>query len=151
MSEDFEGEGILREGEVPLADDKVLSNEESSYFMDAINLGAESGSIEVFGHDIEYTLLNIKKELEVAQIVSEYEGTLGRNRAYRTATVAAAVDKIDGKYIYTPTSPRDAEKIVRRKFEKFSEYYALFIEKVYEEVVKKELDLSKELLDKLSK
>lgn len=151
MADEFEGEGLLQDGDTPLASEEVLTNEEANEFVEAIQLGAASGVADILGHEVEYTLLNIQQELEVARIISDFDNTAGRNRAYKTAVVAAAVDKIDGEYIYVPASPEQARKIIRHKFDTMSKYYALFVDKIYEDVIKKEMETGQNLVNKLSK
>lgn len=139
----------LDENETPVSSEQVLDNEEADQFVEALHLGAASGTATVLGHEIDYRLVNVREELAIGKLISEFEGTQARTKAYKVATVAASIVAIDGEPFYTPLSPD--ENTVAKRFERLQNYYSIFIDEIYSQVIEKETEVGRKLLEKLSK
>ena len=109
-----------------------------------------SKTVDVFGHQVLIKTLTVDLELQVAQILRPWEGTVGFHKAYKTASVAASIYEIDGIPFYTPILPTDKTEIVANKFEKLKAYYPAFVDGVYLRLTEMEQSMI-EVLDKLGK
>ncbi len=91
----------------PVALEDGLSEKDEVEFIEALCLGRRTDTFDVLGHQVEMSTLTIDEELQLALVVKPWEQTQGGTRAYKTAVVAAAVQSIDGKPIYTAINPSD--------------------------------------------
>lgn len=64
-------------------------------------------------HEFVVRTLYTAEKLEISQICAEHENTLGFNRAYKAAVVAAAMITVDGKPILVADKTQNA---VRQKY-----------------------------------
>lgn len=95
-------------------------------------LGALSTEIEMWGHKVVLRTLKAGEELAVGQIVAEYNDTPSQGKAFAIATVAAALETVDGKIIAKPIGPSDSLATIRQKFEYIrANWHWPFIEAVY--------------------
>lgn len=122
--------------------DKSSDAEEGSVSEDTvslINLGKISHSFNLWGHTIVIRTLRINEELEIGQLVALYKDTEHEDRAYITATVAAAIESVDGDPLYMPLGPTSS--LLRAKFDIVKENYywpvVLEIFKEYGELIKR--------------
>lgn len=145
------GEEDLFDGDIPIGQDEFLDGNEEKEFNQALFLGAKRGHLTVLGHEIHYELLNVDKELQITEAVKQWEGTRGWQRAYKTAVAAAAIITIDGEPLYHPLTPQEERQLVQKKFDKLKGYYPIFVDKVYEEVLRVEMDNAEGLIQKLGK
>jgi hypothetical protein len=77
--------------------------------------GRISETFSFAGHEFVMRTLTIGEELAITDICGPYEGTLGQARALATATVAAALESVDGMPLMQSIGP-DPNSSVRQKF-----------------------------------
>lgn len=129
-----------------------LEKEERDYFKNALVIGREEKTDYVFGHKIKVQTTSVAEELQASLLSDKYQQSSGYARAFRTAMVAAYIREIDDKPLYTPISSEDADHIVQRKFDILQTYFPLFVDQVYEQMVKGvESDLAAKVKEKLGK
>lgn len=94
-------------GEIPVA---VRDNIEN-----LLTNGALTATVSVAGHEFVIRTLTIGEELAVADVCKPYSDSLAQARALATATVAAALESVDGRMLMQDLGP-DKSIAVRQKF-----------------------------------
>jgi hypothetical protein len=80
-------------------------------------LGRLTHEFEWLGHRFVIRTLSANDNLAIAQLIKEYSGTVGESRAYVIATVALAIDTVDGIPLPTPIKvEQDAIAWARQRF-----------------------------------
>ncbi len=79
-------------------------------------LGALDKEVEWGGHAFRIRTLKVGEELAVTLIIKDYTETVGQMKAYATATVAAALEQVDGRPLIAPLGP-DIRASVRQRYE----------------------------------
>ena len=125
--------------------------QEKRVFEDALTLGCRSKVVDVFGHQVKIRTTTIREDLQIAEIIRPFENTKGLLKAYKTASVAASIEELDGEVFYTPISPQDQDELVLRKYQKLLDYYSLFVDQVAKEVTALVSEVEKSVIDKLGK
>ena len=94
--------------------------------------GAIFDEFEIAGHVFVIRTLKIGEELSVAEICKDYEGTIAEAKAMATATVAAAIETIDGRPLMRNLGP-DSKNNIRQKFGYVrNKWYWIIIGEIYE-------------------
>lgn len=94
--------------------------------------GAISKEVEVAGHVFVLRTLTIGEELAVAQACRDFEDTTAQAKAIATATVAAALETIDGRPVMRSLGP-DLAANIRQKFQYIrNKWYWIIILELYE-------------------
>lgn len=118
----------------------TFSEEYKLPFEGLLYLGKLSKAVTVFGHKFIVKTLNDAEVLEVFQLLIPYKESQGYTKAYRVAVLAAAIEEVDGKPLYSPLSPSE-EGILRRKFEEVTKWYRCTTEAVYSEYLEFEKEV----------
>ena len=109
---------------------------------DLIYVGRIEETFDLFTHKFTMRSLSVGDEFKIASLVKDLQDSpLARNRAVAAATVAASLERVDGKPI--ATAIRQNEEIIYRKF-------ALVLElswDVIEELYKKYLEIESKVTD----
>jgi hypothetical protein len=113
--------------------------------------GKISKEVEVAGHTFVIRTLSIGEELAIADACREYDGTFAHAKAIATATVAAAIESIDGRSLMRSLGPDD-NKNIRQKFIYIrNKWYWAIINELYEEyllLIEKQIAAFEELRKK---
>jgi hypothetical protein len=136
--------------EIEISVDTILQDKERDEFIEALYLGRKSTTVDVLGHNVSIRTLTVDEELQIALVIKRWEGTQGYTRAYKSAVVAASVSDIDNTPLYVPLSQGEQDNLLKYTFDKIIHYYPIFVDSIYEEVVKLEQTLQP-LLEKLGK
>jgi len=119
-------------------EEQDLQNEEDvnpSLRTDIENLlinGSISVEVQLAGHSFVLKTLTIGEELTIAEICKAYEGNFAQAKAIATATVAAAIESIDGRPLMHKLGP-DELSTIRQKFQYIrSKWYWIIISELYE-------------------
>jgi hypothetical protein len=119
-------------------EEQDLQNEEDvnpSLRTDIENLlinGSISVEVQLAGHFFVLKTLTIGEELTIAEICKAYEGNFAQAKAIATATVAAAIESIDGRPLMHKLGP-DELSTIRQKFQYIrSKWYWIIISELYE-------------------
>lgn len=119
-------------------EEQDLQNEEDvnpSLRTDIENLlinGSISVEVQLAGHSFVLKTLTIGEELTIAEICKAYEGNFAQAKAIATATVAAALESIDGRPLMHKLGP-DELSTIRQKFQYIrSKWYWIIISELYE-------------------
>lgn len=100
-----------------------------------INLGKLTDHFSLWGHSFDIRTLRIGEELEVGLVTDRYKTTNEAGRAYATATVAAALSKINGQPVVVPLGP-DADDLIAQKFDYVTRrLHWPIIRKIYERYI----------------
>lgn len=100
-------------------------------------LGALTHTFPLYGHSFTIHTLTVDEMLEASLAIKEWDGTLGRDRAYLTAMVAACCDRVDGKPVHSPLGPND--NVTEGKFRYVrANWFPWVIDGVYAELMKLE-------------
>lgn len=98
-----------------------------------LTVGHISKEIGVAGHTFVMRTLKIGEELAIADACKEYDGTFAHAKALATATVAAAIESIDGRPLMRSLGP-DQSQNIRQKFSYIkNKWYWAIINELYEE------------------
>lgn len=115
-------------------EEEIESNLTPSVRRDIENLlasGSISKEIELAGHSFVLRTLTIGEELAVAEIAGEYDGNYAQTKAVATATVAAALESIDGRPVMQRLGP-DRSNNIRQKFQHIrNKWYWIIISELY--------------------
>ena len=119
-------------------EEQEFQNEEAvnpSVRTDVENLltnGSISKEIELAGHVFVMRTLTIGEELAIAEICGAYDGNFAQAKAIATATVAAALESIDGRPLMRTLGP-DVKNNIRHKFQYIrNKWYWTIINELYE-------------------
>lgn len=119
-------------------EEQEFENEESinpSLRTDIENLltsGSISKEIDLAGHVFVLRTLTIGEELAIAEICGVYDGNFAQAKAIATATVAAALESIDGRPLMKSLGP-DVKNNIRNKFQYIrNKWYWTIINELYE-------------------
>lgn len=94
--------------------------------------GFISKEVELAGHTFVLRTLTIGEELAVAEVCKSYEGDYTQAKAIATATVAAALETIDGRPLMHHLGPEPTNNI-RKKFQYIrNKWYWYIINELYE-------------------
>lgn len=98
--------------------------------------GKITETISFGGHEFIMRTLTVGEELAISAICSGYEGTLAQGRALATATVAAALESVDGLPLVQSMGP-DPSVAIRQKFNFIkNRWYWNIIAHLYQEYMK---------------
>jgi Fe-S cluster assembly scaffold protein SufB len=130
-------DGETNTGSVGASTDRLQFPEEhKEAFRGLLYVGSLSDVFEYAGHKFEIQTLREGQLLKAAQLVAQYEHTLGHELAYNAALVSASIVSVDGEVLYTPIA-KD-EDVARKRFEAVLQWYPIVVDNVYMKVV--ELD-----------
>ena len=93
-------------------------------------LGSLRDEFKWAGHTFTIRTLTVDEMLEVGLIVKRYDETIGSNRAYITAVVAACLERVDGKSVHSPLGPRESPLEERFRYIRES-WYPWTADRVY--------------------
>lgn len=126
----FDEQEVQPEGWI---EDPVLEEEPpSTDVVNLLNLGELKARMDVRGHEVWLRTLKINEELQIGVLIQPYVNTIEEGRALATATIAAAIDSIDGKPIVMNMGPD--EDTLKRKFDYVrTRMYWPVIKMIYEE------------------
>jgi len=141
---------VFAAAEKAATEEPVLTEDEEIETIDLVHAGRKECFPTIFGRKIHLRTLTIAEELKVSEITKHYVGTDGWGRAYRTAVVAAAIRKIDGKLLFDPISENEYREIIVKKYEILLDYYPLAVDQIYARYRDMELELLA-LVEKLGK
>lgn len=103
-------------------------------FEGLLYLGALQDEFPWMGHTFSIRTLTVDETLEIGLLVKRYEGTIGENRAFLTATVAAALERVDGRAVHSPLGPQDS--VLEDKFRYVRQgWYSWTIDRVYNQLM----------------
>lgn len=123
----------------------------SQEFTGLLTLGKLVKKIDLYGHTFIIRTLKVGEELEVGLIADKYRQTNEAGRAYATAVVAAALERVDGKPPVVPIGPSE-DSILQEKYEFVrSRYYWPIVRKLYEsyvDLVRQQEEALEELIKK---
>lgn len=143
---DFEGDVDFSVTEVPFGRDKqggVLNIAPADTFGPGVSadvegllfLGYLTDHFELWGHSFTIRTLRRGERLAIAQIVQDWENTLGYADAFQTAYVAACMMEVDNRPLAMPLEPGEEKRPltwIRRNFEIVNRWFDPVIEQVYE-------------------
>ena len=122
------------DGQVPGA--ALFDDQWKDAFHGLAYLGAASWNFEWLGHKFVIRTLTDDEELAIAKIIKEWEGTVGYDRAYRTAVAALCTVTIDKQGMPTPVIDEDnpgfAAAIHKFDYAK-ARWFKYTIDKIYEQ------------------
>lgn len=101
-------------------------------------LGSLTDVFAYAGHEFEVQTLREGQLLKAAQLVAQYERTLGHELAYNCALVSASILSVDGEPLYTPIA-KD-EDLPRKRFEVVLNWFPIVVDNVYVKIL--ELDIA---------
>jgi hypothetical protein len=88
------------------------------------------------GHSFSIKTLTIDEMLRAGLMVKKYEESIGSNRAYITAVVAACLVRVDGKPIYSPLGSIDEDGELEAKFRYVREsWYSWTADRIYNQLM----------------
>lgn len=95
-------------------------------------LGSLQNKFALLGHDIVLKTLKTGEELACMLLIKEYEETLGTQKAFASAFVAASIVSIDGQAMMEPMGPEQAFDVLRQRFTYvIQSWYWPVIEQIY--------------------
>ena len=98
-----------------------------------LTVGKLSATVTYAGHEFVIRTLTIGEELAIAEICRPYDDTIAQARALATATVAAAIESVDGMPLMRSIGP-DESAAIRQKFNFMkSRWYWNIIGHIYQE------------------
>jgi len=97
-------------------------------------LGRLSKNVTVAGHDFHVSTLTTGQQMRVGEIIKRYTDTVAIDVAYKAATVAAAVDIVDGEQIYQPYDMTDNSEF-DKKFLIVTQWYPFIIDELFQVVL----------------
>lgn len=122
--------------------DQTQSEPTEEDLVDAVRMGAATETVEIMGHEVTFSVLNTRRELQAGQLTRSVADSV-RPMAIRTAYFALSVQTIDSIPFYTPIAADGSEHIAR--YQKALDYYSPFIDAFWEEYV----DLRNETIEKM--
>lgn len=135
----FDRDGVPTPEDTPEADGQVpegvvFDDRWKSAFHGLAYLGAASLEFEWLGHKFVIRTLTDDEELAIAKIIKEWEGTVGYDRAYRTAVAAMCIETIDSQGMPTPVEdvPGYGWAIHKFNYAK-ARWFKYTVDKVYEQ------------------
>lgn len=103
-------------------------------FEGLLYLGALRDEFKWAGHTFQIKTLTVDDTLEVGLLVKRYDDTIGTSRAYLTATVAAALERVDGKPVHSPLGPQDSP--LEDKFRYIKDgWYSWTVDRIYNQLM----------------
>lgn len=152
MDENFWEERLDEPALPPVTEPEPFDEELNSLSEDAqglLNLGYLTEELTLGGNDIVLRTLYIGEELEIGLITKDYKDTTEEGRAYATALVAAAIERVNGKPIVQKLGPSDKD-FLQRKFEHVKAgYFWPVIRELYEQGVVPLLQRQARAIDEL--
>lgn len=141
-------EGWVDESEDLTPDDLPPSPE----LINLLNLGELKARLDVRGYEVWIKTLKVSEELEIGLLIQPYVNTIEEGRALATATVAAAIESIDGRELVGEIGP-DGRDLLKKKFDYVrTRMYWPVIKILYEEgyipLVQQQVDAIKEFRKK---
>jgi hypothetical protein len=128
-----------------------LTSEENFQFENLLTIGKLEKLVKIAGHSFHIRTINGDEEVQAGLIIKPFVGSDGYPRAYKIAILAACVEEIDGRPVYSPLGPQeDRLMMMRKKFDIWKEYYPVIQDLVYREITKLEEELNP-LVEKLGK
>lgn len=98
-----------------------------------LTVGKLSATVVYAGHEFVIRTLTIGEELAIAELCRPYDDTIAQARALATATVAAALESVDGLPIMRSIGP-DESMSIRQKFNFIkSRWYWNIVGHIYQE------------------
>lgn len=106
---------ILTEEEADAENEREISVAVRDNIETLLTNGKLTATVSVAGHEFVIKTLTIGEELAVAEVCKPYSDSLAQARALATATVAAALETIDGKPLMQNLGP-DHTVAIRQRF-----------------------------------
>lgn len=123
-------------------------NLDEKEIVEAAQMGSGHYTVDIYGHNVTYDILNIKKQLQALELANSVRGETARALALKTAYFALSVDTIDYAPFYVKVVNDGSERIQR--FNIAMQYYADFISKFFDDYVERENEIERKL-DSLKK
>lgn len=124
---------ILTEEERIVENEREISPRTRDNIETLLSRGKLTSTVVYAGHEFVIRTLTIGEELSVAEICRQYDDTIVQARALATATVAAAIESIDGMPLMHSIGP-DESMAIRQKFNFIkSKWYWNIIGHIYQE------------------
>jgi hypothetical protein len=132
-------------GEPPQQFEEIeLSPEEQVMFASLLTCGRRSKTLHILDHTVVVESLCGDDDLRIGLYVQRYTGTLGEQRAYQIAVVAAGIRSIDGKpVVQSLFEDATADALFDQKAEMVAKMYPTVIARIYRAV----FDAEKEFVD----
>lgn len=112
-------------------------------------IGALRKEFSWLGHTFAIRTVTVDELLRIGLAVKQYEGTIGANRAYVAAVVAASIERVDGKPLHQPLGP--GEDSLEERFRYVRQYwYTWTIDRVYQECAELEARVA-QIIESLGK
>jgi hypothetical protein len=106
-------------------------------YIGLIYLGYLEEEVQIPHHKFLIRTLTVGEKIQVSRIVKDVQDTLGFNRAYKAAVVAAGLLSVDGMPIVTPEKNKP---LVRDKYEYvICEWHDMIVDLLYRAIDKLEL------------
>lgn len=123
---------VLTEEEQEIQNEDEISPSLKTDVENLLINGSISTEVSLAGHTFTLRTLTIGEELTIAEICQAYEGNFAQAKAIATATVAAALETVDGRPLMHKIGP-DGSNIIRQKFQYIrSKWYWIIISELYE-------------------
>jgi hypothetical protein len=115
-------------------------------------IGALTDTFEYLGHKFVISTLNTHRELAIAKVIKDWEGTAFYQRAYVTAVAAMCVETVDGQGMPTPIG--ESNNTYDWAFQRFdyatARWYRWVVDKIYTQYLVLE-DQVRQVLDEMGK
>jgi hypothetical protein len=131
-------EAVFPEETVPLGEGRRVeySEPDESWAQDydgLLYIGRLTARFEFLHHSVVIRSLRTDELLAVAQLVAEWDSTIGGTRAYATAMVALATEFIDGQPLPSPLGEsKDPMKWARERFMWAQRLYPYTVDAIYD-------------------
>ena len=123
-------------------------NLDEKEIIEAAQMGSGHYTVDIYGHNVTYDILNIKKQLQALELANSVRDETARALALKTAYFALSVDTIDYAPFYAKVANDGSVRI--QLFNIAMQYYADFISKFFDDYVERENEIEKKL-DSLKK
>lgn len=100
-------------------------------------LGALKKTFTWMGHEFIIRTLTTDELIEVGLLIQPYSGTAGANKAYQTASIAAAILEVDGEPVAPPVS-KDKSELVNKFMYIKKNWYPVTVDVVYQQMLELE-------------
>lgn len=131
--------------EDPLDEKPEISEPEpdESEILDLAQQGSGTFDMDLVGHKVVYSLLNVKQQTQALELCTSYHDDTAHGIALETAYFALSVISIDDEPFYEPLANDGSAPLA--KFRKALTYYPKVMDLFFAEYVRKENELSKKL------
>lgn len=120
-----------------------LTDEERQMMRTVMTIGRLRKRVFIFDHPFDICTPCTEDELWIATFMEPYQNTQFAMKAYRAAVACVAIEKVDGKPLYTPLSDEDSYEnnlnaFLNEKAKKVVKWHSSILDEVYEATVKLE-------------